>query len=70
MTKLRTNIGDSWLDPSCRKVSAQLNSAPRLEYLAVERPHCCRAASFTSTEVVYGVTGTSVTELPEYGVLP
>ena len=28
------------------------------------------SAMFTSTEVVYGVTGTSVTELPEYGVLP
>ena len=26
--------------------------------------------SFTSTEVVYGVTGTEVTELPEYGVSP
>jgi len=25
---------------------------------------------FTSTEVVYGVTGTDVTVLPEYGVLP
>jgi hypothetical protein len=35
----------------------------------------CDAASlafqkFTSTEVVYGVTGTEVTELPEYGVSP
>jgi hypothetical protein len=29
-----------------------------------------RAAEFTSTEVVYGVTGTDVTELPEYGVSP
>jgi hypothetical protein len=29
-----------------------------------------RSARFTSTEVVYGVTGTEVTELPEYGVLP
>ena len=27
-------------------------------------------AGFTSTEVVYGVTGTDVTELPEYGVSP
>jgi hypothetical protein len=27
-------------------------------------------AGFTSTEVVYGVTGTEVTELPEYGVSP
>ena len=26
--------------------------------------------SFTSTEVVYGVTGTDVTVLPEYGVSP
>jgi hypothetical protein len=26
--------------------------------------------SFTSTEVVYGVTGTGVTELPESGVSP
>ena len=26
--------------------------------------------TFTSTEVVYGVTGTEVTELPEYGVSP
>jgi len=26
--------------------------------------------AFTSTEVVYGVTGTGVTELPEYGVSP
>jgi len=25
---------------------------------------------FTSTEVVYGLTGTEVTELPEYGVSP
>jgi len=25
---------------------------------------------FTSTEVVYEVTGTGVTELPEYGVSP
>ena len=25
---------------------------------------------FTSTEVVYGVTGTDVSELPEYGVSP
>jgi hypothetical protein len=25
---------------------------------------------FTSTEVVYGVTSTDVTELPEYGVSP
>ena len=25
---------------------------------------------FTSTEVVYGVTGTDVTVLPEYGVSP
>jgi hypothetical protein len=25
---------------------------------------------FTSTEVVYGVTGTDVTELPECGVSP
>ena len=25
---------------------------------------------FTSTEVVYGVTGSGVTELPEYGVSP
>ena len=30
----------------------------------------CRTARFTSTEVVYGVTGTEVTELPEYGVSP
>jgi hypothetical protein len=29
-----------------------------------------RANGFTSTEVVYGVTGTEVTELPEYGVSP
>jgi hypothetical protein len=29
-----------------------------------------RPAVFTSTEVVYGVTGTDVTELPEYGVSP
>ena len=28
------------------------------------------AMRFTSTEVVYGVTGTDVTELPEYGVSP
>jgi hypothetical protein len=27
-------------------------------------------AEFTSTEVVYGVTGTDVTELPECGVSP
>jgi len=27
-------------------------------------------AEFTSTEVVYGVTGTSVTGLPEFGVSP
>lgn len=27
-------------------------------------------AAFTSTEVVYGVTGAGVTELPEYGVSP
>jgi len=27
-------------------------------------------SAFTSTEVVYGVTGTDVTELPEYGVSP
>ena len=26
--------------------------------------------AFTSTEVVYGVTGTDVTKLPEYGVSP
>jgi hypothetical protein len=26
--------------------------------------------AFTSTEVVYGVTGTEVTGLPEYGVSP
>jgi len=26
--------------------------------------------AFTSTEVVYGVTGTDVSELPEYGVSP
>jgi hypothetical protein len=29
-----------------------------------------QAPWFTSTEVVYGVTGTGVTELPEYGVSP
>ena len=29
-----------------------------------------RAGRFTSTEVVYGVTGTDVTVLPEYGVSP
>ena len=29
-----------------------------------------RANWFTSTEVVYGVTGTEVTVLPEYGVSP
>lgn len=29
-----------------------------------------RLSEFTSTEVVYGVTGTEVTELPEYGVSP
>jgi hypothetical protein len=29
-----------------------------------------RARRFTSTEVVYGLTGTEVTELPEYGVSP
>ena len=28
------------------------------------------ADMFTSTEVVYGVTGTDVTRLPEYGVSP
>ena len=28
------------------------------------------ARMFTSTEVVYGVTGTDVTVLPEYGVSP
>ena len=34
-------------------------------------PGAARADSqFTSTEVVYGVTGTGVTELPEYGVSP
>jgi hypothetical protein len=30
----------------------------------------CTGYRFTSTEVVYGVTGTEVTELPEYGVSP
>jgi hypothetical protein len=29
-----------------------------------------RALGFTSAEVVYGVTGTSVTVLPEFGVSP
>src|SRR5271170_987296 len=29
-----------------------------------------QAERFTSTEVVYGVTGTEVTGLPEYGVSP
>ena len=38
-------------------------------------PPCCLRGTrqdlpFTSTEVVYGVTGTEVTELPEYGVSP
>jgi hypothetical protein len=33
---------------------------------AVNREVC----RFTSTEVVYGVTGTDVTRLPEYGVSP
>jgi hypothetical protein len=28
------------------------------------------AIAFTSTEVVYGVTGTDVTVLPDYGVSP
>jgi integrase len=32
--------------------------------------HSSPRAAFTSTEVVYGVTGTGVTELPEYGVSP
>jgi hypothetical protein len=31
---------------------------------------CGFDSRFTSTEVVYGVTGTDVTELPEYGVSP
>jgi hypothetical protein len=37
-----------------------------------ERTHerAREAYMFTSTEVVYGVTGTDVTELPEYGVSP
>ena len=29
-----------------------------------------QSVQFTSTEVVYGVTGTDVSELPEYGVSP
>jgi hypothetical protein len=42
---------------------------------AVERPSASgvtqpQLVTFTSTEVVYGVTGTEVTELPEYGVSP
>jgi hypothetical protein len=36
--------------------------------VAAGRQSCL--ALFTSTEVVYGVTGTDVTELPEYGVSP
>jgi hypothetical protein len=32
--------------------------------------HAVLVPEFTSTEVVYGVTGTDVPELPEYGVLP
>ena len=32
--------------------------------------YAARHTGFTSTEVVYGVTGTEVTELPEYGVSP
>jgi hypothetical protein len=31
---------------------------------------CGPPAAFTSTEVVYGVTGTDVTGLPECGVSP
>jgi hypothetical protein len=33
-------------------------------------PSLTSRQKFTSTEVVYGVTGTEVTELPEYGVSP
>jgi hypothetical protein len=36
----------------------------------VDSSQLFRPESFTSTEVVYGVTGTEVTELPEYGVSP
>jgi hypothetical protein len=40
----------------------------------VNRASRCRReyglVPFTSTEVVYGVTGTEVTELPECGVSP
>ena len=47
-----------------------------LSFLAVPqvhaalRQHVTAARTFTSTEVVYGVTGTDVTRLPEYGVSP
>jgi hypothetical protein len=42
-------------------------AGPRREDL-LPRPQ--NGERFTSTEVVYGVTGTDVTVLPEYGVSP
>ena len=38
--------------------------------LAIIGPPAAGKTTFTSTEVVYGVTGTDVTVLPEYGVSP
>src|SRR6185312_4966293 len=39
-----------------------------VDWAVRSRPRLC--GGFTSTEVVYGVTGTGVTELPECGVSP
>jgi hypothetical protein len=49
-----------------------MTSSPHYDRYGVSAPRfkVMLCALFTSTEVVYGVTGTEVTRLPEYGVSP
>ena len=69
----------AWID-SMRPVAPYAGSAVlsavalatvrTVRVLLIQRQPYREIARVTSTEVVYGVTGTDVPELPEYGVLP
>ena len=60
------------------QIAAMADYEPRmlLKPLGPGRRYCCQTCCqdggqpFTSTEVVYGVTGTDVSVLPVYGVSP
>jgi hypothetical protein len=72
-TKVR-NLGKGYvrevISAYQRSLIDTYTAASYLDAKVQQLPRLGQEATFTSTEVVYGVTGTDVTVLPEYGVSP